>query len=426
MYHFRQFLSLCWLILCLQGPIWANLASDTVYLTWQKDPTTTMVIQWLTLADHDQTHIEYRALNEKEWLSATGKQFALPYSPNHLVHRLELINLLPNQSYQFKVAGQEKVRLFRTMPSNLESPIHFVVGGDMYHDNDATQGMCITCRQAAQTDPDFAVLGGDIAYAVMSNNAPQRMERWIEWIRAWSQNMVTEEGRLIPVLAAVGNHDVINQFGQTPAQAKVFKSLFPRHGEKLYNVMDFGNYLSLFLLDSGHTSPIRGAQTNWLKTSLEERQDKLYRLAAYHVPAYPSIRDFNNRYSKAIRRNWVPVFENKDVQMAFEHHDHAYKRTFPLLKGKPQTSGGVVYVGDGAWSIQGTRQPIAQERPYLAKFNSSRHFISVKLDQDKLFIRSIEDVGNILDRYTHKRQPVSKAPNKGSESWISSLFSHIF
>ncbi len=56
-------------------------------------------------------------------------------------------------------------------------------------------------------------------------------------------------------------------------------------GPQGYNVLDCGNYLSLLLLDSGHTHPVEGAQTDWLKQTLAARQHVSHVFPVYHVPA---------------------------------------------------------------------------------------------------------------------------------------------
>jgi hypothetical protein len=86
------------------------------------------------------------------------------------------------------------------------------------------------------------------------------------------------------------------------------------------------------------------------------------------VPAYPSVRK-DEGTTLEIRQHWVPLFEKAGVSAAFEHHDHAYKRTHPLLGGKVQDAPakGVTYLGDGAWgaSIRKVRPPA--DVPHIAK-----------------------------------------------------------
>jgi hypothetical protein len=266
----------------------------------------------------------------------------------------------------------------------------------MYHDGIAL--LAKTCQKAAQTNPLFALVGGDIAYAVKSRYfSIQMTERWIDWIKAWHRYMITPQGHLVPVVAAIGNHDLIGQYDQTPAQAAIFSTLFPMPGKRIYNVLDFDSYLSIFILDSCHANSI-SSQSNWLRTALGDRQHVTHRCAIYHVPAYPSARDFKNKYSTAIRNFWVPLFEQGRIQTAFEHHDHTYKRTYPLLKGRihPQ---GILYIGDGGWGVDKPRKSKG-DRSYLAKTAAVRHFIAVTLTPTHQQFKCITDQGQVVDEYT--------------------------
>jgi hypothetical protein len=83
--------------------------------------------------------------------------------------------------------------------------------------------------------------------------------------------------------------------------------------------------------------------------------------------------------SPLIRQHWVPLFERFGLNVAFEHHEHAYKRTHLLLQGSPHPAG-ILYLGDGSWGVEKPRKPKSpSERPYLAKSASTRHFILVEL-----------------------------------------------
>ncbi|MFI5343975.1 MAG: fibronectin type III domain-containing protein [Chlamydiales bacterium] len=391
-------------------PCLADLATDTIYLTWQRSPDTTMTIQWISPADQDQSPVLYRSKEETGWRTENGIYYLFPQTSNYFIHHVELQGLKPDSEYVFKISVDSPEFLFKTMPSQLDKPIRFVVGGDMYHDG--LELLSATNKQAALFNPSFAVVGGDIAYASGSRfDSLQKVDRWMAWVKAWHKDMVTPQGYLIPVIAAIGNHDVSGNYNQTPAQARIFSLLFPMPGFQIYNAIDFGSYLSIILLDSGHANPIAGKQTEWLKNTLGTRQNVTNLFAVYHVPAYSSIRSFNGRTSMDIRRYWVPLFEKGRIQTVFEHHDHAYKRTYPLLNNKVDPNG-IIYLGDGAWGVAKPRIPKASrpKRFYIAKFASKRHFIGVTLQKEKQTFVSIDPEGNLIDEYV--RSLVSKNGEK--------------
>lgn len=382
------------LLLPLSVLLGESFESSTLYLTWQRDPCSTMTMQWLSKnSDSSESEIRYRNEAGGHWYFSKGKIVPLPGS-SYFVYQVELEGLQPDSTYQFKIASEEDLYRFKTMPTDTQHGISFVVGGDMYHDD--ISFMINTSKQAAKVNPQFAVIGGDIAY-VYVNRMITKFHKWIEWIQAWHSHMVTPEGVLIPVIAAIGNHDVAGGYDQTPLVAKDFATLFPMPGDKIFNVLDFQQYLSLFLLDSGHANSVGGAQAEWLNKALWQRSKIPHKFAFYHVPAYPGVRSFRNNYSAAIRKYWVPLFENGGIDIAFEHHDHAYKRTYSILKNKVHPRG-VVYIGDGGWGVEKPRIASVNKRPfYLAKTLSVRHFLLVDIHGDNTSVKCIDDQGKVLD-----------------------------
>ncbi|MEC8932606.1 MAG: hypothetical protein VYB08_14380, partial [Candidatus Latescibacterota bacterium] len=79
--------------------------------------------------------------------------------------------------------------------------MRFIVGGDMGIDEHARQLQSV----AAAQDPQFALLGGDLDY---SNGNWDHADRWDRWLNHWDSLMVTSTGDQIPIVSAIGNHEV--------------------------------------------------------------------------------------------------------------------------------------------------------------------------------------------------------------------------
>lgn len=397
------------LLLFLSFLFIGNLAADlydplSVYLTWQSHPDTTMTIQWISSKDRDGDFLEYRSVGATQWQNATASHTPLPGRYPYDIHRIELTSLMPETAYEFRPGEDAKVYKFRTMPSNLVEPLTFVVGGDVYHDHlSFVRAMNL---QAAKQNPAFALVGGDLTYSSSPLSwlfrlglVSEKGERWLAWLKAWKEDMVTPEGFSIPIIPAIGNHDVMGRFKQTPAEAPFFYALFPFPGPQGYRALDFGDYMSIIVLDTNHTHPIRGKQSSWLATALESRQSVLHKFALYHVGAFPSVRSFKGEIHREIRSNWVPLFEQYGLTAAFEHHDHAYKRTYPLKNGLID-SQGVIYLGDGAWGVEKPRKPEgSHHRWYLAKSLPYRNVIVVTISPKSRYYKAIKDDGVTIDTY---------------------------
>jgi acid phosphatase type 7 len=382
--------------LFLYIPLLAGEGPLPVYLTWQNDPSTTMTIQWLSSPEVTDAQVEYLKSAEKEpqWTSAQGTCKPLPLEAPYNINVLELQKLEPNCEYRFKLKNSENEYRFQTAPSVLSESFRFAVGGDVYPDG--IEPFEAMAKQVALHNPKFVLLGGDLAYSASKHK--DDFNRWFTFLSVLSKELKTKSGCLIPLLVAIGNHEVMGHYEQNSSKAPFFYSLFAMPGLQGYNILRFNDYLSIAILDSDHTNPITGKQTEWLSEELQKQANILHRFAIYHVAAFPSVRYFRQSISSSIRRNWVPLFEKYGIHAVFENHDHAYKRTFPLI-GESHISSGVVYFGDGSWGVKPRIPKKASWTTYLAKTESCRQFLRVDISKTKREFSAITETGTIIDQY---------------------------
>jgi len=360
--------------ICAEKPL-------AVYLTWIDNPLTTIEVMWLT-TNADCGQLTWNG----QTIEALHKN--LPQLPATL-HQVSLKGLTPGEKYSFSLED-EKYQFSMPRP---ELPCHFIVGGDCYHDEKEIYFKML--RTIAEKKPDFVVFGGDLAYSVQKKAGPEHPERWITFLSGLTDYMKKGD-ELIPVLTAIGNHELLGGYGQTPEKASLYYSLFPGNG---FRKLQFDHYLNLFILDSGHTHEIAGAQTEWLKKALENPSNIPYSFAVYHVPAFPTVRPYTYSYSKEIRKNWVPLFETFKLTAAFEHHDHTLKRTFPILNKDAVKTGGVVYFGDGTCGVGDPRVPKEVGTVwYLAYSKQAQAVWDVTLTKEKALFQAISADGTILDK----------------------------
>jgi len=400
-------------------------------LTWQQDPTTTMAIDWYVI-DEGRTVLEYREMGADDWSNpVTAEAIPFPWS-ERTIKRVELTGLNPGTYYEFRFGASSKVYNFRTMPADLSSPVRIAVGGDMMHRQDWMEK---TNRQAMKYDPDFILIGGDLAYADglhpddQRHRNPQRerhTNQWYGFLEAYKNTLISEDYRVVPILASIGNHEVRGgyywrderrpddpPFDGTDEWRKLvapyYFSLFASPGLPGYGVIDFADYMSILLIDTDHANPIDGEQTEWLGQALSERQGVQHVFPVYHVPAYPSVRSYNDDTMVRVRENWVPLFEEYGLELVFEKHDHAYKRTHPIRNGQIDP-GGIVYVGDGAW---GTETRVIGDRQdydawYIAEAASERHFILLTLHGTQRHMKMITSKGEVIDEYPKLMVPAQE------------------
>jgi hypothetical protein len=374
-----------------------------VFVTWDGDPTTIVSVDWHLAAGADIPAVEVRGPGISRWRRYEGRAIAFPFS-SRTVRRARIDGLRPGAVYELRVGGS-RIYQYRTMPARLTRPVRFATGGDTQAAESAFGPMN---RIAAARGVDFVLFGGDLAY---SNGDPRLVAREEAWFETVTRTLVTRTGRLIPVIAAIGNHEVFSSRDTTESTARTMRETGVRLGdapyytalhaharERQYAVIDVGDYLSLVLLNTGHTATVEGAQAEWLEQALGQRAAVRYVIPVYHVPGYPSVRAFTGSTSMLVREHWAPLFERFGLPVAFENHDHAYKRTVPI-RGARRDPTGVVYIGDGAWGA--VPRPIGRDHTepawYLAAARSTNHAIFVTLTARTARLEMVDTAGIRFD-----------------------------
>ena len=411
----RRFALAFLLALCVALPVQAQAIDPLgLVLSWQRDPTTTMTIDWHTAEAGNGAAVQFRpAQGEHDWRSVTGRQQPFPFS-DRTINRVELTGLSADTDYLFRVGEFTRVRRFRTMPTEIITrPIRIALGGDVR----GTEPAARVSRFAMQHDPDFVVWGGDLAYA---NGDERNVTRWYDLLDQTMHLLVTPDGRSVPVVMGIGNHEVrggyitsndhelrkgLPAYTQTDASraqiAPYYHALVSWPGQPGWGALDFGDYLSLILLDTDHANPIDGAQTRWLQQALQQRVGRVaHVLPVYHVGAYPSARDWGGTVHQRVRQHWSPLFDRHAIPMVFENHDHTYKRTWPIRGGKIDARG-TVYMGDGAWGV-GPRvigRSHKEHAWYLDRVASQWHSIILTLQGNYQSLTVVNDEGTVIDEY---------------------------
>lgn len=392
----------------------AHAGPRHVYLTWQGDTSRTMTVNYQTLEPSGASTVYFDTKPRSGQpgayrYMAVGRSHQVPgLEDGRKVHWVELEKLSPGLTYYF-IAGDPQTgftaeRKFRTVPDGSEK-LRFVTGGDMGTSAD----LAALLQQSAKMSPAFGVVGGDIAYA---NDMLTNYARWDAWLDHWQTNMITPAGYTIPMVLAIGNHEV--RGGMTPTNARFYLKYFAQAGERSYYARTFGKNIAMLLLDSGHLSKHDGEQAEWLDAQLSAHRNYPHRMAVYHVPMYPSHRAYDGSGSTNARLAWLPLFDKHRLTVAFENHDHTFKRTHLMQNSQPHPHG-TLYLGDGCWGM-GARTVDKELRPYLAKAASIQHFWCVDVTRRRVEYRAVNKVGQIFDVY-----PANARGAKAAEAVYESL-----
>jgi hypothetical protein len=246
-------------------------------------------------------------------------------------------------------------------------------------------------------------VGGDLAYA-NGHDVTREIAFWEQW----SEVAHAPDGRIIPFVAGIGNHEVKGgyvqegaTFAQMKERAPFFYALFGGLYRKEEPVaLDFGDYLSLLLMDSGHVLPIP-SQTAWLKKNLEMRKSVPWVFASWHVPAFPSFRTWKHQKEIVqVREEWVPVLEASQVTAVFNHHDHNLQR----VETEGKAGRKIPFLGNGALGVEARPQQCPESKELSKAFSQSDYVNVVQLRADGVTVRSLGPKGEELDRLEVKER----------------------
>lgn len=384
----------------------------SVHLTWQGDTSTTMTVNLVVEADGIGERLPRSASVEWRASGADGAPSSIPGEPVEIagvpdvrVYRFELRDLEPGASYDFQTVLDGRPagvwRSFRTIPR--EGPVRLASGGDI----GAEPLSLALLEQAGRQSPHLLAIGGDLSYA---NGLISNWPRWRTWLEYVTDALVTPDGHTVPLVLAIGNHEVnVGRAGGVPAsapperKAPFYYALFAQNqgaetsadtGGATYFRRGLGAAGALYVLDSGHLVSHED-QVPWLEDQLEADADLPNRLALHHVPLYPAHRSYEA--SAEGRDAWEEVFHHGRLTAAFENHDHVLKRSHPIRLGEVVGAGeGVLYLGDGCMG-QDARTVDLEERWYIARSASEPHFWMAELSDEGAIFRAFDEEGILLD-----------------------------
>lgn len=398
----RSFVIFGFLLLCGLGQ--AGEVPKTLHLTWEGDPCTTMTAQWLRgpgLGDRPEKgkgeEVRWKKAGDSTWqvVRSTTTEFPDPQKmgmPRWSISRVRWEGLEAGKEYLFQV-GDSPEQKFVTAPNRIESVVKFAEGGDV----DVLEASSNMIRVAARQNPLFISVGGDLAYG-----DGQDVVREIAFWEQWNLAARAPDGRVIPFVAGIGNHEVKGgyvqegaSFEQMRERAPFFYALFGGLYRKAEPVaLDFGNYLSLLLMDSGHVLPI-SSQTQWLNRNLKDRKSIPWVFASWHVPSFPSFRSWKEQKEIVqTRAEWVPVLEASQVTAVFNHHEHNLQRVESEGKGGRKIN----FFGNGALGVEARPQKCPESKRLMKAFSQSDYVNVVELRGEGASVHSLGPKGEELDR----------------------------
>ena len=136
----------------------------------------------------------------------------------------------------------------------------------------------------------------------------------------------------------------------------------------------------------------------FLRDALQSAQDRSYLIPCYHVALFPTYYGYDQDHPTAGRKYWTPLFDEFNVPVAFEHHDHVFKRSKPIRAGEIDPTG-TVYLGDGGMGKE-AREVKNAGAWYLEKAEQRSHFWLADISPTSMQCDAIDVSGLPFDSIT--------------------------
>ncbi|MEX0886535.1 MAG: metallophosphoesterase family protein [Phycisphaeraceae bacterium] len=402
----------------------ASAAADTVQrlepstepihvrVLFESDPAHEAVVAWTTTAEGADHRVHVDTEPREGELDAYARNLPSIHSQPYTLrddeadagmaawtHNVLLADLEPATRYYLTVASdgqRSREYYFITAPDD-DRDIELLLVGDSRvgatrtsPDNNRRRVNALM-RDLLEDRPNIVAMGHGADY---TNRAHWAQLYW--WLKDHAEMTTTQDGRLLPIIPARGNHDL--DVG--------FEEMFwwPDRENDYYYATQLSAQVAFITLN---TEISRGGdQRDWLEAQLAElRPRSRWLIGQWHRPAWPSVRAVSS--GAAQREAWVPLFERYGLDLGYEAHDHSLKRTYPIYQGDIDPQRGVLYIGDGGGGVP-QRQP-DPSRWFLEVTDRHHHAHILRFTDDRLEGAALNHDGEIVDQFTliHDRRNVA-------------------
>lgn len=314
--------------------------------------------------------------------------------PSTSTHAIRLTGLLPDCFYWYRI------RLNATTVSGLYRARTSAAGGSdlsffVFGDCGTGSSAQMRVRDIANTWRwDLGFLTGDIIYpdGQASGFDPYFFTPYADTLRK------------TPIYPTIGNHDAHTSSGQPYLDA----FYLPTNGTAAERYYSF-NFGDAHFIGLDSTTVSSTTQRNWLQNDLIAARAAGARwiFVAFHHAAYSC--STNHGSDMTVRNQWCPLFEQYEVDVVFQGHDHCYERTTVRRDFHPNNRGVVYFVvGTGGAGLYG------QSPQSFTAYATSRNGL-LKVDVRGDWLRTVfidgssATLGQFLDPYVISRGPVTPA-----------------
>jgi len=401
--------------------------------SWFTDEKTSSDIQIVKTEDFDGSFS-----NAKTYSGETQNKYRGEYP-----HKVDINDLEKGTEYTYRVGDKDKNiwsenGTFKT--DGADNCFSFITIADVQASNKSDFESASQVLKKAETicpDSAFTVNLGDF----VNDNTN---EEWDYYFDCFSFNNMNTT--LVPV---AGNHDgnITNKLN-----INSFNSMFNLEAENSNSKMNWinGVYYSFdysnahfAVLNTNDMYPMLQSQRNWLINDMKN-SDKDWKIVLIHRPVYSEGKNVNKPLEIMMREVLIPLFDELDIDLVLEGHDHCYYRSkqvkndeiiknveyiTELYNGEETdfalNPDGTVYIlpssaGEKRYSVHQAINPIGDNCAFRQSTESlGGCFLTTQIDTDKLILKAytVDDETKqvtLLDSYAIKKEIVKGSTEASS------------
>jgi acid phosphatase type 7 len=411
---------------------------DHIHVSWAGPSQSTFAVNWRTAVETKGGFLLY-GTDEAAVAAADGPTDAVQLQHGHTlmyeaglgtllddpslttrtrIHEVHVCGLEPDTVYYYKVGLPgtfSEVFDVSTAPvPGSSAPWAFAVTGDSR--NHQENAWAISQRRIRELGAELQLFSGDAVVIGAIQG---------DWDQFFS---VTDDAFSVqdllartPLMPVNGNHDAL-------AVNYVAQFALPQHrspgeraqGKEWYS-FDYGNAHFVMLNDSvDDNAVISGAQADWMRQDLGavDREKTPWVFAVHHRPFHTCLSTHSPDTS--LRAAWQPIFDEFEVDIVFNGHNHVYERSVPIrgLEGgqgvlAPAGANGVPVITDGRPSgtlyvvsagVGAPMYPVSSECAFTQHAVSERNYTRVELD-DRTITVTVRNVltNAVIDEFSYTK-----------------------
>ncbi|MCM3042473.1 metallophosphoesterase family protein [Paenibacillus motobuensis] len=361
--------------------------------TFKGDPGTSRAFTWYTEDENPTALLQIAegtnssALREKDvpTYQAESAVIDIGGGERNSSHKVEVSGLKPGRTYIYRVGngnkgGWSEAHTFTTEAANAEefTFINVTDSQGITRTDFGLWGKILDSALSLFPQASFIIHNGDL-----TENAEDE-QAWNDFFGAADKWVPS-----IPLMPVTGNHE---QVDDDAARYLAHFNLKDQGAEgslpgTVYSY-DYGEAHFVVL----NTESNIDEQTEWLREDLR-RNERRWTIVAIHRPMYGG-----NRYKKIVA--WSQVFDEYNVDLVLQGHNHEYSRSYPIKDGQIVEEGeGTVYVTTNA-SGQKFNEKKQDQFYHAVHFqNYKQMFAAITVTKSSLTYEAYDTEGQRLDEF---------------------------